>query len=76
MGTEFREVVCGENGIGGSGEYFGGNNTQLGRINVIYHETLGGKNVPRALLFDLVPDLMGAVTLSRRSAKSSARTIS
>jgi hypothetical protein len=26
-----------------SGEYCGGNNSHLGRINVFYHEALGGK---------------------------------
>jgi hypothetical protein len=37
MGTKFLEVVCGENGIGGDGEYCGGNGVQLGRINVFHH---------------------------------------
>jgi hypothetical protein len=27
-------VLCDENGIGGSGEYFGDNDAQLGSINV------------------------------------------
>ena len=43
MGTKFWEVVCDENGIGGSGEYFGNNDAHLNRINVFYHEALGGK---------------------------------
>jgi hypothetical protein len=38
-----------------------------------YHEASGGKYVPRAVLFDLEPGMIGAVTLSRRSASSSAR---
>jgi len=29
MGTKFREVVCDEHGIGGSGEYCGDNDAQL-----------------------------------------------
>jgi tubulin beta len=29
--------VCGEHGIGGSGEYCGDSDAQLGRINVFYH---------------------------------------
>jgi hypothetical protein len=36
------------------------------RINVTYHEALGGKYVPRAVLFDLEPGVIGAVTFSRR----------
>jgi tubulin beta len=69
-------VVCDEHGIGGSGEYCGGNNAHLGRINVLYHEAQGGKYVPRAVLFDLEPGVIGAVSLSRRSASSSARKTS
>jgi tubulin beta len=69
-------VLCDEHGVGGSGEYCGDNDAHLGRINVLYHETSGGKYVPRAVLFDLVPGLIGAVALSRRSASCSARRIS
>jgi hypothetical protein len=35
--------MCDKHGIGGSGEYYGDNNAYLGRINVFYHEALGGK---------------------------------
>jgi hypothetical protein len=45
-------------------------------MNVFYHEPSGGKNVPRAVLFGLEPGVIGAVTLSRRSANSSAREAS
>jgi tubulin beta len=38
--------------IGGGGEYCGSNDTQLGRINVLYHEASGGKYVPRTVLFE------------------------
>jgi tubulin beta len=38
MGEKFWEVVCGEQGIGGDGEYCGGSGTQLGRISVFSHE--------------------------------------
>ena len=32
-------MLCDEQGIGGDGEYYGGgNNAQLGRINVFYYE--------------------------------------
>jgi tubulin beta len=76
MGTRFWEVVYDEHDIGGSGEYCGGNDKHLGRINGAHHEALGGKYVPRAAHFDLEPGVLSAVTLSRRSAKSSARKIS
>jgi tubulin beta len=69
-------VVCEEHGIGGSGEYCGDNDVHLDRVNLLYHEALGGKYVPRAVLFDLEPGVIGAVTLSRRSANSSALTTS
>jgi tubulin beta len=70
------EVVCDEHGIGGSGEYCGENDAHLGRINLFHHKALGGKYVPRAVLFDLGPGVIGAVALSRRSADSSAQTTS
>jgi tubulin beta len=38
MGIKFWEVMCDENGIGGNGEYCGGNDAQLGRIAVFNHE--------------------------------------
>jgi hypothetical protein len=31
-------VVCDKHAIGGDSEYCGGNDAQLGRINVFYHE--------------------------------------
>ena len=36
-------MVRDENGIDGSGEYCGGNDAHLDRIDVFYHEALGGK---------------------------------
>jgi tubulin beta len=36
MGINFWEVVCDEHGIGGDGEYCGGNLAQLDRISVCY----------------------------------------
>jgi tubulin beta len=76
MGTSFWEVVCDGHGIGSSGEYCGDNDAHFDRINVFYHETLGGRYVPCAVLFDLEPGVIGAVTLSRCSASSSARATS
>jgi tubulin beta len=76
VGTKFSEVFCDEHGIGGDGEYYGDNNAQLDRINVLYHEASGGKYVPRAVLFDLEPTVIGASALSRRLANSSARKVS
>jgi tubulin beta len=69
-------MVCNEHGIGGGGEYCGKNDDKLDRINVFYHEASGGKYVPRAVLMDLEPGVIGAVTKSRRSANSSARATS
>jgi tubulin beta len=37
MCSKFWEVVCDEHGIGGSGEYCGGNDAQLGCMNLLYH---------------------------------------
>jgi hypothetical protein len=51
MGTKFREVVCDENFIGGSGEYCGENDAHLDRINELHHDALGGKYAPRTVLF-------------------------
>ena len=57
--------MCDEQGIGGDGEYYGGgNNAQLGRINVFYYEASGGKHAPRAVFFDLEPGVIGAVRAS------------
>jgi hypothetical protein len=65
-------VVCDEHGIGCSSEYCCDSDAHLDRINEFYHEALGENYVPRAVLFDLEPGVISAVTLSRRSAKSSA----
>jgi tubulin beta len=70
MDTKFREVVCNEHGIGGSGEYCGDNDAHFDRINVFYHEALGGKYVPSSMLFDLESGVIGAVTLAAISDKS------
>jgi hypothetical protein len=43
---------------------------------VFYYEALGGNYVPRVVFFDLEPSVIGAVTLSRRSANSPARATS
>jgi tubulin beta len=64
MGTEFQEVLCDEHGSGGDGEYCGGNDAQLGRINVLYYEASGGKYVPSAVFFDLEPGVIGTVRAS------------
>jgi tubulin beta len=54
-------VLCDEQSIGDDGEYCGDNGAQLGRINVLYREASGDKHVPRTVLFDLEPGVMGAV---------------
>jgi tubulin beta len=76
MGIKLWDVVCGENGIDGSGDYCSDNDSHLDHIYEFYHEPLGGKYVPRAVLFDLERGLIGAVALSQRSASSSARETS
>jgi|AntAceMinimDraft_12_1070368.scaffolds.fasta_scaffold844010_1 hypothetical protein len=38
MEIQLWEVVCGEHGIRGDGEYYGGKDAQLDRINVLNHE--------------------------------------
>jgi tubulin beta len=63
-GTQFLEMVCDEHGIGGSGEYYGDSDAHLDHINVFYYETLCGKYMPRAVLFDLEPGVIGAVRAS------------
>jgi tubulin beta len=64
MGTKFLEVLCDEHDIGGDGEYCGGSDAQLGRINVFYHEASGGKCVPHAVLFDPEPGVIDAARAS------------
>ena len=64
MGTEFQEVLCDEHGIGGDGEYCAENDTQLGWINVFYHEASGDNYAPHTVLFDLEPGVIGAVRAS------------
>jgi tubulin beta len=66
MGTTFLEVVCDEHCIGGSGEYCGDYDAHPGRINVFYHGSSGGKCLPRTVLLDLEPGVIGAVTLNCR----------
>jgi tubulin beta len=66
MGTNFVDVVCGEQGVGGDGEYCGCNDAQLGRVNVFYDKASGGKYVPRAALFDLEPGVINAFYVSPR----------
>jgi tubulin beta len=56
----FRGGVCDEQGIGGDGEYCGDSDAQLGRINVLYNEASDGKCVPRVVLFDLEPAVIGS----------------
>jgi hypothetical protein len=53
-------VLCDEHGIGGDGEYFGDSDAHLDPTNVLCHEVSGGRYVPRAVLFDLEPGMIGA----------------
>jgi tubulin beta len=52
--------ACDEHGIGGDGGYCGGNEAQVGSIDVFYHRASGGKYLPRAVLFDLEPGVIDA----------------
>jgi tubulin beta len=61
MNAKFSKVMCDEHGIGGGGKYCGGSDAQLDRIIVFYHGASGGKYVPRDVLFDLEPGVIGAV---------------
>jgi tubulin beta len=76
IGIKFWEVVRGENGICGGGYYCGDDDAHFDRINVLYNEALGGKYFPREVPMDLEPGVIGAVTLSRRSANSLFRKTS
>jgi hypothetical protein len=44
--------------------YYGGNYAQFDRINVFYLGFSGGKYVTGAVLFDLEPGVIGAVSVS------------
>ena len=68
--------MCNKNGIGGSDEYYGDNDSHFGRIDVFYRKALGSKCVFCAVLFELEPGVIDAATLCRRSANSSARATS
>jgi tubulin beta len=57
-------VVCDEYGVGGDGEYSGGNDAQLGRINVYFLEASGDNYVPRTVLFGLENGVIDAFRAS------------
>jgi tubulin beta len=57
-------VLCDEHGIGGDGEYFGDNHSQLDHINVCCHEASGEKYVPRTVFYDLEPGVINALRVS------------
>jgi hypothetical protein len=73
MGTRFSEVVCDEHRNGRGGGYFGGYDAQLDRASAFYHGASGDNYVLRALLFDLEPGVIDAVSLSNRSASFTTR---
>jgi tubulin beta len=56
-------TCCDEHGIGGSGEYRDVNDAHLGRTSALCHEASSSKYVPREVLFDLDPGMIGAVAL-------------
>merc|ERR1739848_550382 len=65
IGAKFWEIISDEHGIDPTGTYTGESDLQLERINVYYNEASGGKYVPRAVLVDLVLDVV------RKEAESS-----
>jgi hypothetical protein len=62
IGSKFWEVVCDEHGIDPTGRYVGTSDVQLERVNVYYNEASCGRFVPRAVLMDLEPGTMDAVS--------------
>jgi hypothetical protein len=68
MGTRFWKVVCDEYGIRG-GEYYGDNDAQFGRINLLNHEVQSGNCVSRAVIFEFEPGVIGAVYCARVAAR-------
>jgi tubulin beta len=60
----FKEMLCDEHGVGGSGEYFGIYDAHLDITNVFYHLASGGKYVSRAAIFDLEPGVIDAARAS------------
>ena len=56
--------MCNEQGVSSDNKNCGGNNAQLGRISVFYHEASGGMFAPRAVLFDLEPGVIDALHAS------------
>jgi tubulin beta len=74
VSAKFCGVVCDEHGTGCSGEYCGDNDAKLGRINVFYHEILGGKYLPRAVLFVFEPGAMGTVKTGEKATTKGQST--
>jgi tubulin beta len=50
-----------EHGIDWSGSFHGDCDLQLEQIDVYYHESIGGKYIPRAILLDLEPGPLDAI---------------
>ncbi|KPI44629.1 Tubulin beta chain [Cyphellophora attinorum] len=61
IGAAFWQIISGEHGLDGSGNYNGTSDLQLERMNVYFNEAAGNKYVPRAVLVDLEPGTMDAV---------------
>ncbi|KAJ3308015.1 hypothetical protein HDU76_004186 [Blyttiomyces sp. JEL0837] len=64
IGAKFWEVISDEHGIDPTGRYHGDNDMQLDKINVYFHEGIGGKYVPRNILVDLEPGTIDAIRSS------------
>lgn len=55
------QVMSAEHGIMPDGSYQGDNPLQLTRVGCYFHEGMGGRYVPRAVLTDLEPGTMDAI---------------
>ena len=61
IGTNFWDIVSKEHGLDQAGAYQGAFDYQLQRINTYFNETIGGRNVPRAILIDLEPTTLDSI---------------
>ena len=64
IGAKFWEIISDEHGINSSGKYIGDTDLQLENINVYFNEGIGGRYIPRTILFDLEPGPLDTVRSS------------
>jgi hypothetical protein len=76
MGTKFGRWCATSTASAAAASIAAGSDTIFERNTVLYNKASGGKCAPCAVLFDLEPGVIGAVTLSRRSSSFTNRKIS